>query len=237
MRCYVEPSPAGGYFVRLRGEAAPLSRHDTEEEAEAAAAAYERGLAREDSGEYVPLSDGSEVLVRPVRPDDKPLFVAGWSALSDATVHARFLAARPTLSVDELAFFTEIDHVDHEAIGALDPATQNGVGVARYVRELERPHVAEAAVTVVDAWQHRGLGGKLLRRLCARAAENRIRVFSATLFAANDAMLALFERLGEVTVTRRDGPTIEITVELPVSYETLEHTLREAAAGHVRQRP
>ena len=237
MRCYVEPSPAGGYFVRLRGEAAPLSRHDTEEEAEAAAAAYERGLAREDSGEYLQLTDGSEVLVRPVRPEDKPLFVAGWSALSDASVHARFLAARPALSVDELAFFTEIDHVDHEAIGALDPATGNGVGVARYVRELERPHVAEAAVVVVDAWQHRGLGGKLLRRLCARAADNRIRVFSATLFAGNDAMLVLFERLGAVTVTRRDGATIEIVVELPVEYDTLEHTLREAAAGRVRQRP
>ncbi len=53
MRCYVEPSPAGGYFVRLRGEAAPVSRHDTEEEAEAAAAAYERGLAREDTVEHV----------------------------------------------------------------------------------------------------------------------------------------------------------------------------------------
>ena len=88
-------------------------------------------------------------------------------------------------------------------------------------------------MTVVDAWQHRGLGGKLLRRLCARATENRIRVFSASLLASNEAMLALFERLGEVTVTRRDGPTIEIDVELPVEYETLEHTLREAAAGHV----
>ncbi len=36
---------------------------------------------------------------------------------------------------NELAFFTEIDHVDHEAIGAMDPATGQGVGVARYVRE------------------------------------------------------------------------------------------------------
>ncbi len=237
MRCYVEPSPAGGYFVRLRGEAAPLSRHDTEEEAEAAAAAYERGLARRDTGEYMTLRDGAEVLVRAVRPEDKPLFVAGWSRLSDESVYKRFLAPRHALSVDELAFFTEIDHVDHEAIGALDPASGNAVGVARYVRETARPHVAEAAVTVADAWQHRGLGGKLLRRLCARAAENRIRVFSATLFASNEAMLALFERLGEVTVTRRDGPTIEIVVELPFEYDTLEHTLREAAAGHVRQRP
>jgi GNAT superfamily N-acetyltransferase len=236
VRCYVEPSPAGGYFVRLRGEAAPLSRHDTEEEAEAAAAAYERGLARQDTGEYVVLSDGGEVLVRAVRAEDKPLFVAGWSHLSDESVYTRFLAARAELSVDELAFFTEIDHVDHEAIGALDPASGEGVGVARYVRELERPHVAEAAVTVVDAWQHRGLGSKLLRRLCARATENRIRIFTASLLASNDAMLTLVDRLGEVSVTRRDGPTLEIDVELPVELPTLEHTLREAAAGRVRSR-
>ncbi len=233
VRCYVEPSPAGGYFVRLRGEAAPLSRHDTEEEAEAAAAAYERGLARQDTGEYVVLKDGGEVLVRPVRPEDKPLFVAGWSGLSDESVYRRFLQTRTGLSVDELAFFTEIDHVDHEAIGAMDPATGSGVGVARYVREQERPHVAEAAVTVIDEWQHRGLGGKLLRRLCARATENRIRVFTASLLAGNDAMLTLFNQLGEVSVTRRDGPTLEIDVELPVEYSTLERTLREAAAGHV----
>src|SRR3954451_14656825 len=181
VRCYVEPSPAGGYFVRLRGEAVPLSRHDTEEEAEAAAAAYDRGLARQNTGEYVPLRDGAEVLVRPVRPEDKPLFGAGWSHLSDASVYKRFLVPRDALTVDELAFFTELDHVDHEAIGALDPVSGEGVGVARYVRDRERPHVAEAAVTVVDAWQHRGLGSRLLRRLCARAAENRIKVFTASL--------------------------------------------------------
>jgi GNAT superfamily N-acetyltransferase len=118
----------------------------------------------------------------------------------------------------------------------LDPVSGQGVGVARYVRELARPHVAEAAVTVVDAWQHRGLGSRLLRRLCARAAENRIRLFTASLLASNDAMLTLFERLGDVSITRRDGPTLEIDVELPVELPTLEHTLREAAAGHVRSR-
>jgi L-amino acid N-acyltransferase YncA len=233
VRCYVEPSPAGGYFVRLRGEAAPLSRHDTEEEAQAAAAAYDRGLARDDTGEHVLLRDGSEVLIRAVRPEDKPLFVEGFSQLSDQSVYRRFLQPRDPLSVRELAFFTEIDHVDHEAIGAL--AGGQGVGVARYVRYADRPHMAEAAVTVVDAWQGRGLGGKLLRRLTARATENRIRVFCATLFAENDAMLALFEQLGAVTVKRRDGAVLEIGVELPVELDTLEHTLREAAAGHVRQ--
>jgi RimJ/RimL family protein N-acetyltransferase len=237
VRCYVEPSPAGGYFVRLRGEPAPLSRHDTEEEAEAAAAAYDRGLARDDTAEHVLLRDGSEVLIRAVRPEDKPLFAAGWSRLSDETVYRRFLQPRNTLTVDELAFFTEIDHVDHEAVGALDGESREGVGVARYVRDKERPHVAEAAVIVADAWQGKGLGGKLLRRLTARATENRIRAFTATLLADNEAMLALFQRLGEVSVTRRDGPVIEIDVQLPLEIDTLEHALREAAAGNVQQRP
>ena len=209
VRCYVEPSPAGGYFVRLRGESAPVSRHDTEEEAEAAAAAYERGLRRADAAtELVMLADGSEVLVRLLRPEDEPLFVAAWSRL-----------------------FTELDHIDHEAIGALDARTREGVGVARYVRDAERPHVAEAAVVVVDAWQGRGLGGKLLRRLCAHATENRIKVFTATLLAADDAMLTVFEQLGEVTRRGRFGATLELDVELPVEPPTLEHVLREAASG------
>jgi GNAT superfamily N-acetyltransferase len=235
MQVYVEPSPAGGYFVRLRGEDAPVSRHDTEEEAQAAAASYDRGLARvEQATELVVLSDGSEVLVRQVRPEDKPLFVAGWSGLSDASVYRRFLQPREGLSVGELAFFTEIDHVDHEAIGAL--ADRQGVGVARYVRDRERPHMAEAAVVVVDAWQGRGLGGKLLRRLCARATDNGIRVFTATLLASNDAMLTLLSRLGAVEVRRREGPAIEVDVELPVELPTLEHVLREAAERRVEPR-
>jgi hypothetical protein len=62
VRCFVEPSPAGGYFVRLRGEPVPVSHHDTEEEAEAAAAAYERGLA--DAPEHLTLDDGADVVIR-----------------------------------------------------------------------------------------------------------------------------------------------------------------------------
>jgi hypothetical protein len=129
VRCYVEPSPAGGYFVRLRGEAAPLSRHDTEEEAEAAAAAYDRGLQRQDAGEFLQLDDGAEVVMR----------------------------------------------VGEEAVTATDPASGAEVGVARYERDPERPHVATATVTVEPDWERRGLDDKLLRRLRELAGEHRIR--------------------------------------------------------------
>jgi RimJ/RimL family protein N-acetyltransferase len=239
VRCYVEPSPAGGYHVRLRGTDAPVSRHDTEEEAEEAAAAYQHGLEQAARGsEYVTLKDGSEVIVRQVRPEDKPLFVAGWGRLGEESRYKRFMGHKRRLTMDELVRFTEVDHVDHEAIGALDPRTNEGLGVARYLRLPQRPDVAEVAVAVVDAWQGRGLGGVLLRRLTARAAEHRIHKFTASLFVDNRAMLALFERLGEVRVIGGEGSILDIDIELPVhERHALGIALRTAATGHVGRRP
>jgi GNAT superfamily N-acetyltransferase len=235
MRFTVEPSPAGGYFVRLQGADAPVSRHDTEEEAEEAAASYRRGAEDGRGGEHVALRDGTEVLIRPVRPEDKPLFVAGWERFGEESRYRRFMGAKGRLSTRDLAFFTELDHIDHEAIGAIDPASGDGLGVARYLRDADRPHAAEAAVAVIDAMQGRGLGGLLLRRLCYRAAENGIRCFTAGLLTTNRSMMRLFEKLGAVTVTGRSGPETYIDVEFDVSDSpTLELALRSAATGHVR---
>ena len=47
---------------------------------------------------------------------------------------ARFLSPKRSLSAAELRFLTEVDHHDHEAIGALSPADGRGVGIARYIR-------------------------------------------------------------------------------------------------------
>ena len=231
MRFTVDPSPAGGYLVRMEGSPAPLSRHDTLEEAEARIAAYERG-ATQPSGELVDLPDGSEVLVRPVRPEDKPLLAAAWERFGEESRYRRFMAGKKQLSASELAHLTEVDHVDHEAIGALSPRTGAGLGVARYLRNPERPATAEAAVAVIDDWQGRGLGGVLLRRLSARARANGIEAFTASLLTENRSMLHLFERLGRVELRGIDGATMEIDVELPV--EDMRTLLRSAATGHVR---
>jgi RimJ/RimL family protein N-acetyltransferase len=237
MRFSVEPSPSGGYFVRVAGVDAPVSRHDTEEEAHEAAATYRSGVDQNRIGDLVRLRDGAEVLLRAVQPEDKPLFARGWERFGDESRYRRFMGAKHRLSTSELSFFTEIDHVDHEALGALDPGSGEGLGVARYVRDPERPHAAEAAVSVIDAMQGRGLGGVLLRRLCDRATEHGIRTFTAGLLTTNHSMLRLFEKLGEVRVTGRTGPQISIDVELPVAdTPTLELALRSAATGHIGRR-
>jgi GNAT superfamily N-acetyltransferase len=178
------------------------------------------------------------VLVRPVEAEDKALFTDGWQRFGEESRYRRFLGAKGDLTSRDLAYLTELDHVDHEALGARDAESGDGVGVARYVRLPEHPDVAEAAVAVVDAWQGRGLGGELLQRLTARAREHGIERFQASLLAHNHSMLALFEDVGEVEVRERGTGQIEIDVEFPCDPERgLLETLRAAARGLVRLRP
>ena len=133
-----------------------------------------------------------------------------------------------------MAFFTELDHHGREALGAVDPATGEGLWVARYVRDPARYEIAEAAVAVIDDWQGRGLGRVLLERLAIRAHDEGIRHFSASLLVENRAMLALFERLGAIRITGREGGTEEIDVHLPISRDEssqLTEALRIAASA------
>jgi GNAT superfamily N-acetyltransferase len=188
--------------------------------------------------EQVRLRDGSAVVIRPVQPDDKELFVAGWQQFGQESRYRRFLSSKRSLSDHELAYFTEVDHVDHEAIGARDAETGEGVGVARYVRLEGQPEVAEAAVAVVDEWQHRGVGGELLRRLTERARENGVERFRARLLALNHGMIALLGELGELDVRHTGDGQVEIDVEFPCEPATgLGAALRAAARGLVRLRP
>src|SRR3954469_9430836 len=102
MRSSVEPSPAGGYFVRLAGVDAPVSRHDTEDEAHAAADSYRRASAENRVGDIVRLRDRSEGLGRAVQREEKPLFARGWERFGDESRYRRFMGAKPRLTTDEL---------------------------------------------------------------------------------------------------------------------------------------
>jgi RimJ/RimL family protein N-acetyltransferase len=183
--------------------------------------------------ERVILRGGYTVLIRPVRPDDRDLFMAGFERMSSESRYRRFMAYKKKLSERELDFFTHLDHDRHEAIGAIDVETGEGVGVARMHRSENDPELAEAAVTVVDDWQGRGLGGLLLGKLKDRAGELGVHRFEATLFTSNKAMLNLFQRLGCMRAERQGLDVLEIDVELPVgrSEEALSTALRSVAEG------
>jgi RimJ/RimL family protein N-acetyltransferase len=153
------------------------------------------------------------VLIRPVQSADAPLLADGFARLSARSRQMRFLTVKKELSAAELRYFTEIDHHDHEALGAVDRADGRGVGVARYVRSGEDPQAAEIAVTVVDKWQGRGLGTELLAQLSERARSEGIHRFTGLAAADNVATAWLARRMGAELV-RYDSATVLYEIPL-----------------------
>jgi RimJ/RimL family protein N-acetyltransferase len=157
------------------------------------------------TGRPVVLRDGSTVLIRPVHSADAPLVADGFARLSARSRQLRFLTPKKDLSPAELRYFTDVDHHDHEALGALNRADGRGVGIARYVRDSDDPHAAEIAVTIVDDWQGRGLGTELVAQLSERARSEGIRRFTALVAADNPAMAGLLRTVRAVLVGREPG--------------------------------
>ena len=151
-------------------------------------------LSRRDlrpAGTQAVLRDGSHVLIRQVQSTDAPLLADGFARLSAASRWMRFLTPKKQLSPAELSYFTDLDHHDHEALGALDNSDGRGVGIARFVRNADDPQAADVAVTIVDDWQGRGLGSELLARLSDRARQEGILRFNALVAAENMAVAGL----------------------------------------------
>jgi RimJ/RimL family protein N-acetyltransferase len=146
----------------------------------------------------VKLRDGSRVLLRQIRPQDRQRLVEGLRRLSPASRYLRFHSAVDHLSEAQLDYLSQVDHVDHEAIVAidLDRPDRPGVGVARYIRDVVDHDVAEAAITVADEYHGMGAGTILLGALAARAREHGVRVFRSYVLDGNPGMLEVFDHLG-----------------------------------------
>ena len=110
------------------------------------------------------------------------------------------------LTESQLTYLTDVDHHDHEAMIAFDLSMPGEVvGVGRYVRDTDDRGRAEAAVTVADDWQGKGLGGTLTQVLAGRAVEEGISALHGPALARNDQMSALLGEVGRVEVVEREG--------------------------------
>jgi hypothetical protein len=141
-----------------------------------------------------------------------------------------------------LDYLTEVDGIDHFALVAwvdsLDLKREEGVGVARFVRLPGEPEVAEAAVTVADDFQRRGLGTILLRALGEAAKERGIRRFRGEVLTTNEPMRRLCEEGGATAGPSKDGTTsfdvpLDGAPEAPSAPSVLQKMLRVAASSMV----
>jgi GNAT superfamily N-acetyltransferase len=140
---------------------------------------------------------------------------AGFERLSPESRYRRFLAPVPRLSPSLLAFLTKVDGIDHYALGALaeEDGEMVGVGVARFVRLADR-EAAELAVTVIDAYQGRGIGAQLLDALVLEALERGVTRFEGVLLAENLRARRMLARTG-ARFERDGGALLRFTLDLP----------------------
>jgi RimJ/RimL family protein N-acetyltransferase len=163
--------------------------------------------------QLVTLRSGDVVRIRQVQPDDGPALARAYANLGEQSRYRRFFTVMPELPEATVKGAVEVDHTGHEALIATPLESAEIIGECRFVRSADQPGTAEAGVTVVDAWQGRGLGSALLTRLSERALELGIEYFSAEVLTENKTMLALLPTLGRVE-TESLGPVVSAHVEL-----------------------
>jgi len=163
------------------------------------------------------LADGTRVTLRLIRPEDGGELRRAFERLSPASRYRRFLAGVSQLSDEMVHYLTEVDGVNHLAVVATtdsyDLKTEVGLGIARFIRLEEDPTVAEAAVTVIDDAQGKGIGKLLLGALAEAARERGIHTFRGEVLASNEPMRRMLGELGAV-VREDDGTSISFDVAL-----------------------
>ncbi|MGY1731701.1 GNAT family N-acetyltransferase [Geodermatophilus sp. SYSU D01045] len=168
------------------------------------------------------LADGTPALVWPLLDTDAEALRAGYAELSPESRRARFLTDLPELSDSLLELLVDgVDGVDHVAVVLTAFPAEGGarpVGVARLVRWPGEPGTADVAVTVLDAWQGRGVGRALLDAVLARRPRDVVRL-RTTVAAYNRASLGMLRRAGRLTARHEGGGelTVEVTDLPPVA--------------------
>lgn len=162
------------------------------------------------------LFDGTEIVLRPIRPEDAPIeqeFVRG---LSEDSRYNRFMGQLRELAPRKLQYLTEIDYDRHMALIAT--IQQDGreamIGVARYV-VAPGSDSCEFAITVADAWQGTGVAGILMLELMAVARSKGLKTMVGFVLSSNHKMLKFCHQLGfECHRELGEGDTISVVKNL-----------------------
>ena len=184
---------------------------------------------RPDPAGHLRLGEGTLVSLRPFRPGDGGLLVAGFARMSPQSRYRRFLTPVPRLTDSMLAFLTSVDDANHHAWGAMvdEPDGEFGAGVVRWVRSKADPAVADMAVTVIDDYQGRGLGGLLLDVAVLDAFAFGVDRFEGTVLSENVASRRMLAR-GGATFRPDGGGVLAFTLPLRPRVDLLDD---EAPAG------
>lgn len=151
------------------------------------------------------LKNGTQCSIRLCHTDcchDRELLKEGiraaWCHVSPQSRFSRFGYTPDRLNDQQLDYLADLDNLNRLAWCAYtgDNTHSTGIGIARYMRLQDEPGVAEFAVTVVDEYQHAGLGFILLGKLVESARAAGLETLRGYIRPSNRAMLALAKKFG-----------------------------------------
>ena len=156
------------------------------------------------------LPDGTNVTIRPIRPEDASIEQKFVKNLSAESKYFRFMQSLEQLTPLMLARFTQIDYDSEMALIAVvkeDTEDVRIIGVVRYVSNPDR-HSCEFALAVSDDYQRKGIGRHLLHRLMTIAHDRGIDVMEGEVLSNNSKMLKLMQRLNFRIVHNPEEPEV-----------------------------
>ncbi|MFZ0804117.1 MAG: GNAT family N-acetyltransferase [Terriglobales bacterium] len=166
------------------------------------------------------MKNGTEVTVRPIRPEDEPLMVAFHETLSDSSVYSRYfssLSLRARVAHQRLSRLCFVDYDREIALVAdrKDPVSgrHEFAGIGRLIK-LRGTNRAEAAVLISDRYQGQGLGTELFRRLIQIARDEKVAQVSAEILTDNLAMLGIAGKLGFRSFSELDLSSVTALLDM-----------------------
>jgi acetyltransferase len=141
------------------------------------------------------LRDGTEFLVRPVRPDDEPLYEAFFARVSEQDLRLRFFAPIKDFSHSFIARLTQIDYARTMAFVAIEQASGTLFGKVRLHANANYDS-GEFAVLVRSDFKGRGLGWQLMKLIIDYARTEGLRTIEGQVLSSNTTMLAMCRELG-----------------------------------------
>ncbi|HET7832422.1 MAG TPA: bifunctional acetate--CoA ligase family protein/GNAT family N-acetyltransferase [Gallionella sp.] len=155
------------------------------------------------------LAEGTDITIRPIRPEDAELVKEFVHNLSEEAKYFRFMNSMQELTETMLVRFTQIDYSREMALIAVtveqDKETERGV--ARFSINPDGD-TCEFALVVADAFQGKGLGQKLMVSLMEAARSKGLSTIEGEVLCSNHKMLKLMARLGFSSATTEEDPCI-----------------------------
>jgi GNAT superfamily N-acetyltransferase len=165
------------------------------------------------------LPNGTSILIRTVRSDDKERLRTAFSELEKTSIYTRFFGHRKELTEAELEQAT---NVDFDRVVALWATTIDSggaeiiIGGGRYVCIAEPASRlgAEVAFAVEEDYHGQGIASCLLGHLVRIARSKGLSQFDADVLATNRPMLSVFARSGLAMRQQSDRDLIHVTLPL-----------------------